>query len=521
MFDWILDPILYFLVNVLWTVLVTFPYMMLKYLHLGLNLIGTGLIRALLFGTDGQFSFQNLPIMFANFAVISLLLFFVFLIGIWIRAGFINSGESQKSLKIALQYSILSWVFIFVIPVAIFSLYMLIDVFINLISSPDEENIATLLFLAINPLQLDESIMNGIASNNFLLSFEAYKGFGGTGNAGNILLALVLLALGGIGVFMGYVFAGMSLLQKTFDQIFLFICSPFIAMTTIIDGGKRLINWRDQMIAKSLTIFSILIGSKIFVWVLGYTSKNLANITGTSDLWINTVVLILVALGGALAFVEFGNIIASFVGEGVGLKESAANTRSLLKSGMAAGGAFKSVALAGKVAAGTPKNAIFGKDILKKQMKQQVASGKRTKAQARQEYNQQKQEAYAAASEQDGNTKRNYYSNTRSGGLYGRSVDMANAFQNTKDNVKTKYRDTTENYSKQRRSEQKTLYENNKQKYNDKFQKYQDDLRQKDLKKSEKIKIQKQWDIDKKNLLREKNQIKDRTFDKKTDKGEK
>lgn len=519
MFDWILDPIVFFLVNVLWTVLVTFPYMMLKYLHLGLNLIGTGLIRALLFGTDGQFSFQNLPIMFANFAIISILLFFVFLIGIWVRAGFINSGESQKSLKIALQYAVLSWVFVFLIPVAIFSLYMLIDVLINLISSPEDENIANLLFLAINPLQLNESIMNEIASNNFLLSFNAFKAFGGTSNSGTILLAMILLAAGGIGVFMGYLFAGMSLLQKTFDQIFLFICSPFIAMTTIIDGGKRLINWRDQMIAKSLSIFSILIGSKIFVWVLGYTSKNLANITGTGDIWVNTIVLILVALGGAMAFVEFGNIVASFVGEGVGLKESAANTRSLLKSGMAAGGILKSVSSAGKIAAASPKNAIFGKNSLKKQMKQQVSSGKKTKTQARQEYNQQKQEAYATASEQDGNTRRNYYSNTREGGLYGRSVDMANAFQSTKDNVKTKYRDTTENYSKQSRSEQKSLLENNRLKYNDKFQKYQNDLNQKGLKMSEKTKIKKQWDIDKKNLSREKNQIKDRSFNKKTEEG--
>lgn len=220
-----------------------------------------------------------------------------------------------------------------------------------------------------------------------------------------------------------------------------------------------------------------------------------------------------------MAFVEFGNIVASFVGEGVGLKESAANTRSLLKSGMAAGGILKSVSSAGKIAAASPKNAIFGKNSLKKQMKQQVSSGKKTKTQARQEYNQQKQEAYATASEQDGNTRRNYYSNTREGGLYGRSVDMANAFQSTKDNVKTKYRDTTENYSKQSRSEQKSLLENNRLKYNDKFQKYQNDLNQKGLKMSEKTKIKKQWDIDKKNLSREKNQIIDRSFNKKTEEG--
>ena len=323
----IFQPIFDFFWMLLWNILVAFPFTILKYIDEAIRFIGTGLTKVLLFGTDGSFSPNNLPALFYNFIIISIILFFLFFFGMIVRSLFISFDKKNESLKMALKYSIFSLIIIWIIPISIYLMYSLVETLLHLVSYGGNVNIAQMLFLAMRPEGVSLELWQNITDNNFLFTSELVSVMGN----GNFALTMILSSVMGIGVFLGYLLAALTVLQKTFDQIFLFIISPFIAPTMMIDGGARMKSWKDQMIAKSLTIFSIVVGSQIFAWVVGFAVANVGIITNSNDRMLNSIFILLVGIGGALALVEFGNLIASFVGEGVGLKESAANTRSLIK----------------------------------------------------------------------------------------------------------------------------------------------------------------------------------------------
>lgn len=372
-FDFLLSPLYIFIFSFLWTVIVSFPFILLKYLHLGIQTLGTGLVRMLLFGTNGEFSIQNLPTLFLNFSLISLVLWLILLVGMFVRSGFVNIDEKSKSIKTAMSYSVVALVTIWIIPLGIFGLYFLIDMFMSLIFAGDNNNIAVLLFNAVKPENVSADTWNGIADNNFMMDANLYYELG----KWPFLITMLIVAILGIGVLIGYFLASVSLLQKMFDQIFLFVVSPFIATTMVMDGGARMKNWKDQMIAKSLCIFGVLIGSRIFAWVIGFASANISSLSGSDNYILNVVLMLIIGLGGALAFVEFGNIIASFVGEGVGLKESAAHTRSLMAGGMAAFGVSKYIGTAGGRFTGTHKNSgrYMGKSKYKSEIQTHMQNG--------------------------------------------------------------------------------------------------------------------------------------------------
>lgn len=94
-----------------------------------------------------------------------------------------------------------------------------------------------------------------------------------------------------------------------------------------------------MMISKALVVFGTVVGSRLFVGFLGTTIDNIALLTGIeapSDhvTFIanmpNLIVVLLVAVGGAFAFSEFGHLLAAFTGEGASLKESFAQTKTLI-----------------------------------------------------------------------------------------------------------------------------------------------------------------------------------------------
>lgn len=123
-------------------------------------------------------------------------------------------------------------------------------------------------------------------------------------------------------------------MTKIFDQVFLFVISPAIATTSILDGGKRMNEWRNLTISKSLVVFGIVLGSRIYITLIGYTVQNISLITGiqSTSFWLNFpnyIVILLISAGGAFAFSEFGNLLATFLGEGFGIKASMAQTRSM------------------------------------------------------------------------------------------------------------------------------------------------------------------------------------------------
>lgn len=361
MFNWILDPIGWIITVPFWTILVTLPLVLLKYISLGIELIATALPSFLLFGGNGM-SLNSLPEMFIRFIIIAAGLFFILWICVFFRYLFQNAESGIQSAKTAAKYSLLCWVYIMVIPLGIFALYLLIDWLIELLGAQDPTNgIANMLFLSIKPEGVDYNAWKSMADNNFLLSLSAFKSLGGMSNLFMIDFNMFLSFILSIGVLLAYLYAGITICIKIFDQVFLFCISPAIAATSILDGGKRISEWKDMMISKSFVVFGIILEARLYISLLGFTTENISTITGitsSSSIWTNFpnyIVILLIAAGGAFAFSDFGHVLAAFVGEGSSLTESKNQTKALLASGLTMTGLGKNGAIS-KFAAFSVKN---------------------------------------------------------------------------------------------------------------------------------------------------------------------
>lgn len=351
MFNWILDPIGWIITVPFWSIFVTIPFLLLKYIALGIEIIAVVLPKFLLFG-GLEMSLSNLPSMFIRFVIIATALFFILWICVFFRYLFQNAESGVQSAKTAARFSLLCWVYIMVIPLGIFALYLLIDWLLDLIgATKEDENIARMLFLAITPEGVDKNAWESIANNNFFLSLPAFEQLGGMSNLYLIDFNMLLVFIISAGVLLAYLLAGITIVVKIFDQVFLFCISPIIATTSILDGGARISKWRDMAISKAFIVFGIVLGSRLYISLLGFSVENISIITGieSNSFWTsfpNYIVILLIAAGGALAFKEFGHVLASFLGEGYGISESVAQTRGIVT-------AFSSKGMVGKALGGT------------------------------------------------------------------------------------------------------------------------------------------------------------------------
>lgn len=336
MFDWLVDPILntvcWFLSTIVWS-LFALVFILLKYIAYGIEVIATALPKLLLFGSTEGFSLNKLPYMFGVFALISIALWFIFFLVIYCKYIFISPEDQINSIKTAAKYSVLCWVYMFLIPVGVFGLYFVIDWIVSLLGANNlEGGIGEQLFRALRPSWANENTWENIIKDEFFLSYDNFVSLGGWRQMGSIVLCAIFGFFIGAGVMLGYFYAGFTIMIKIFDNVFLFCLSPVVATSSVLDGGKRIATWRDMIVSKALIIFGIIIGSRMYASILSFAVDNIQNITNNNDVWLNQIVIGLIAIGGAYAFAEFGNILTSFVGEGASLKESMAQTRGLIAS---------------------------------------------------------------------------------------------------------------------------------------------------------------------------------------------
>lgn len=338
MFDWLIDPIAYIIFAPVWAIFVMVPFLILKYVILGIELIATALPKLLIFGTTTEITLDNLPTLFFRITIISVAIWLLLFLVVFIKFAFQSSEAGIQSIKVALQYSLLCWIYIALVPIGVFLLYMFLDWIMYLIGLNSTGSVGDMLFMLIKPDNVSVDDWQAIIDRSFFLWLSDYKKMGGYQATMSILFTTVMGLVISLGVLIAYVYASMTIMQKTFDQAFLFILSPIIATSSVLDGGKRMAQWRDMMISKSLVIFGIVLGSRIYVSLIDFVSDNISNITGAPsdpsilNNFLNIVVVALIALGGAFAFSEFGNLLSSFIGEGASLKEAKEQTKSMIAS---------------------------------------------------------------------------------------------------------------------------------------------------------------------------------------------
>ncbi|MGY6172653.1 Mbov_0396 family ICE element transmembrane protein, partial [Candidatus Mycoplasma pogonae] len=355
---WLFTPLFFGLHQMFW-ILVSLPFQILKSV-LGLyKYIANSLPNILMFGSkNGEIEDWNktiLPTPFLSLIIVAALLFSLFLLIAIVKIAVDKvKRESRGPGLYSLIRVVPSILFIVFVPLGVFLLFWATDLIFELINKAfgdDQSSIAKKIFISLKPKSINLNEWEIMADNDFKsMNYSDYQNLEwGEGFQ-------IILTLGIIGIILSFIFllAALSLIQKVFQQFFLFIISPLVAPTILLDAGKRIKTWQQLFLAKTLAIQGFLIGMNVFVI---YTNL----ISG----WVNTLedwtpisrqlFLILLLMGGALGVSSLTSLITEFVGEGMSTRETLGETASLMKTGM-------SLAVAGgtafKFAKSLPKKAI-------------------------------------------------------------------------------------------------------------------------------------------------------------------
>ena len=115
---------------------------------------------------------------------------------------------------------------------------------------------------------------------------------------------------------------------KTVELMFLFIFSPFIALTMPADNGKRMNIWKDFVIAKILVISVNYFAFYLYLYILRIATQTITNNPDINGVLLQFILIAFVA-GASIGALGLPPIAASFIGEGMGLREGMSMFRSL------------------------------------------------------------------------------------------------------------------------------------------------------------------------------------------------
>lgn len=112
---------------------------------------------------------------------------------------------------------------------------------------------------------------------------------------------------------------GLAIVKRIFVLFFLYCISPWVAITFPIDNGKRLLVWKDLVIANFLSATAILFSFQIFSIVLPKLLQT--ELLQKLEAFSRTFIQILLAAGGAIFTLSAQGYINNFIGQSVSLSE--------------------------------------------------------------------------------------------------------------------------------------------------------------------------------------------------------
>lgn len=334
------------LLQLIWTIFIQGPLALINVFTLVLNYITGGIITDILFGSSNTFDFGNLPSSFWWFVIVAASVFII-VFGVQIIViQFKEHTENKTKLVQALYSGCKAFAFMFLIPVFFFIANLCISGLSKaaIAGFSGNGNIAQYLWHLGDPSW--DGTANGVPSD--------------FGAPDNIKSYNMMAEIFGTWFMIFAVFMiGLILVQKVIELFFLFIISPAPMICMVLDDGKRAFVWKDMVIAKFLASTATLIGFNIFMAVTQVLLKSDMGSLSSSEFG-KQLFIILFLCGGGLATLGFSNIIASLVGEGVGISEGMASMRSTF-AGM--GFAATGMGMVGK-ALGFAKGKSGGKRLL-------------------------------------------------------------------------------------------------------------------------------------------------------------
>ncbi|HHX49584.1 MAG TPA: hypothetical protein GX709_04265 [Clostridiales bacterium] len=120
---------------------------------------------------------------------------------------------------------------------------------------------------------------------------------------------LVSLLGGGVLLFL-FSISSISLVQRIFEVVFLYLISPLAASTMPLDDGQRFASWRTLVIGKIVSSYSIVLSMNVYLMVLPYATS----IRYLENNFQNALVHLLIVIAGAFSVVKTSSIVSSIIG---------------------------------------------------------------------------------------------------------------------------------------------------------------------------------------------------------------
>ncbi|WGI36293.1 Mbov_0396 family ICE element transmembrane protein [Mesomycoplasma lagogenitalium] len=315
MFD-IVDRIFYQFFKGFWYLFITIPFRFLSSLSKLFKWMELPLINFLLFNNsekDLKYSEIQLPIFLIAFMILNSIVFLIIFISCILRWAFErNRGSENSSLMSVLKNIIPSIFLIFSIPLITFMIlsisYKLFEV--ALIPFGEEKNVGQELFKLLKPDNIDENLWQKSAYDNFdVIPFEAYKNLKISSSELIFFSSIV-----GISLIIIFIKAALNLTNKTFQYLFLFIISPFVFSSIMIDKGKRYLIWRKMFLSKIVVIFSYIFAIKLFAFyalILNQWINNIEELGHFEKLSLRSILTV----GGAIGCLQIIKLVSKILEE--------------------------------------------------------------------------------------------------------------------------------------------------------------------------------------------------------------
>ncbi|SRX59013.1 Mbov_0396 family ICE element transmembrane protein [Mycoplasma mycoides] len=330
--------------------LVYIPLTLLEYIIKAFITIGIGLPQYLLFGIpiNGKFSDIQLPLMFLRIAIISIFVFAILFACSAIRVQF-QKEDQESPIKIALKNSIYGTIWLIGVPVALFVFHTIINILTSLILGGNNISLSKTIFLSLrNPewKNIPVSLWEDIANKGYSIDYPTYTKFEwGQGILLNLVGGLISIA-----TLIPFGLAILTLVQKIFQQFFLFIISPFIAASSVSDDGRRMKQFQEMYAAKSFVVLGMIIALQLYAVYITRAQRLLVEIQD-EVWWYKILIFFAILVGGGVATMGITNEIAAFVGESASARETMGETKNLFGSVKSLSGAAVAIGATG-IAAG-------------------------------------------------------------------------------------------------------------------------------------------------------------------------
>lgn len=315
------------ILKLVWLIFIQGPLKLISVFTKVLEYLTGGIISDMLFGSSKNFAWDNIPMQFWWFVIVSLCIFALIFTIQMIILIFKEATETKTKFVLAIQNAAKAFGFMFLIPIFFFIANFIIQNLANTVTNHfgNNSNIADYLYNIGNP-NWDGSANNVPDDYGCPSDVRKYNIIAQIFGTWFMLFAIFMI--------------GITLVQKIIELFFLFVLSPIVMIVMVIDDGKAAFIWKDMVIAKFLASTGTLIGYYIFMSVTqillssGLNSLDTANFT-------RSLFIILFLCGGGLATMAFSDIVAAFVGESAGLREGMSSMRSTMAGGMMTLGAAK------------------------------------------------------------------------------------------------------------------------------------------------------------------------------------